>query len=64
MSKNKGPRIIIILECTKCRKDIKDKVFGVSRYITSKNRRNTPEKIELSKYCRYCNKSTFHKEIK
>ncbi len=63
--KNKGPRIIITLECTQCRQDgISKRSLGVSRYTTSKNRRNTPEKLEISKYCRYCNSHTVHKEIK
>jgi large subunit ribosomal protein L33 len=29
-----------------------------------KNRKNTPERIELKKFCPYCNKHTIHKEIK
>lgn len=63
--KNKGPRIIITLECTQCRQDgISKRSLGVSRYTTSKNRRNTPGKLEISKYCRYCNSHTVHKEIK
>lgn len=66
MAKSKGPRIMITLECTECRqKDTSMKrSAGVSRYLTSKNRRNTPEKLEISKFCRYCNKHTVHKEIK
>ena len=35
---------------------------GVSRYLTSKNRRNTPDKLEILKHCRYCNKHTFIKK--
>jgi large subunit ribosomal protein L33 len=30
----------------------------------AKNRRNTPDKMELLKHCRYCNKHTIHKEVK
>ena len=37
---------------------------GVSRYSTKKNRKNTPERIELNKFCPYCAKHTIHKEIK
>lgn len=63
--KNKGPRIIITLECTQCRQDgIVKRSNGVSKYTTTKNRRNTPAKLELSKFCRYCNAHTLHKEIK
>jgi len=64
MAKNKGPRIIITLECTECRKNENKRSPGVSRYSSTKNRRNTSEKLELSKHCRYCNKHTIHKETK
>jgi large subunit ribosomal protein L33 len=64
MAKNKGPRIIITLECTECRLNKSKRTSGVSRYLTTKNRRNTPEKLELSKHCPHCNKHTQFKEIK
>lgn len=64
MAKNKGPRVSIILECTECRLNEQKRKNGVSRYLTSKNRRNTSEKLEISKYCKYCNKHTKHKETK
>ena len=64
MAKNKGPRIVITLECTECRQNENKRSVGISRYLTSKNRRNTSEKLELLKYCRHCNKHTLHKEIK
>jgi large subunit ribosomal protein L33 len=64
MGKNKGPRIFITLECTKCRTNENKRSQGVSRYLTTKNRRNTQEKLELLKHCRYCNQHTIHKEIK
>jgi large subunit ribosomal protein L33 len=64
MAKNKGPRIFITLECTKCRSNENKRSLGVSRYLTSKNRRNTTEKLEISKYCKYCNSHTMHKETK
>jgi large subunit ribosomal protein L33 len=62
MAKSKGIRLLITLECIDCRLNI-DKA-GVSRYITKKNRRNTPDRMELKKYCSYCNGRTIHKEIK
>jgi large subunit ribosomal protein L33 len=37
---------------------------GVSHYITEKNRRNNPARLELKKYCSLCNKQTIHKEMK
>jgi large subunit ribosomal protein L33 len=63
MAKNKGSRILITLECQECRSKANN-FSGVSRYITQKNRRNTPERLELKKYCSNCNKVTIHKEIK
>ena len=64
MAKNKGTRILITLECTECRSNTNKRSTGVSRYISQKIRRNNPERIELKKYCRHCNKHTIHKEIK
>ena len=65
MAKNKSTRILITLECMDCRSNIINKRSpGVSRYLTEKNRRNNPERIQLKKYCPQCNKSTVHKEIK
>jgi large subunit ribosomal protein L33 len=64
MAKNKGPRIVITLECSECRKSENQRKPGVSRYLTSKNRRNTPAKLEILKFCKYCNKHTIHKETK
>ena len=37
---------------------------GTSRYITTKNRKNTPERIELKKFNAVLKKYTIHKEIK
>ena len=33
-------------------------------YVKFKNPKLKTEKLELKKYCRYCNRSTKHKEIK
>jgi len=33
-------------------------------YNTMKNKRNNPDRIELMKYCKFCNKETLHKETK
>ena len=33
-------------------------------YMTDKNKKNTPGKLEFSKYCRFCGKHTLHKETK
>jgi len=62
MAKNKGIRLLVTIECAKCR--LSTNQSGISRYITQKNRRNTPDRIELKKYCPYCDQRTVHKEIK
>lgn len=64
MVKTKGLRVIITLECTQCRTNKMKRKNGVSRYTTKKNRRNTPNRLELKKFCSYCNLHTLHKEIK
>ena len=59
--KSKEARVQVILECTE------HKVSGMpgtSRYITTKNRKNTPERLELKKYNPILKKYTIHKEIK
>ncbi|NJN30864.1 MAG: 50S ribosomal protein L33 [Synechococcales cyanobacterium RM1_1_8] len=64
MAKSKGVRIVITLECTECRTNTDKRSNGVSRYTTMKNRRNTTGRMELKKFCRYCNTHTVHKETK
>ncbi|WP_020533450.1 50S ribosomal protein L33 [Flexithrix dorotheae] len=57
----KGNRVQVILECTE-HKATGEK--GTSRYITTKNRKNTPERLELKKYNPVLKKYTVHREIK
>ena len=64
MAKTKGSRIIITLECTECRTNSDKRTPGISRYTTKKNRRNTPNRLEIKKFCPNCNRHTLHKEIK
>jgi large subunit ribosomal protein L33 len=45
----------IILACSECKR---------RNYATAKNKRNTTERLELSKYCRWCRKHTPHREAK
>ena len=33
-------------------------------YRTSKNKKTTPEKLELKKYCPFCRSHQVHKEVK
>ena len=48
-------RDIITLACTECKR---------RNYSTTKNKKKTTERLELSKYCRFCRKHTGHKESK
>lgn len=59
--KAKGNRVQVILECTEQKET---NVPGISRYITTKNRKTTTERLELKKYNPYLKKQTVHKEIK
>jgi large subunit ribosomal protein L33 len=64
MAKNKDIRITITLECINCIQNQHKRFPGVSRYTTQKNRRNTPNRLELKKFCAHCSIHTVHKEIK
>ena len=57
----KGNRIQVILECTEHKESGKP---GTSRYITTKNKKNNPERLELKKFNPNLKKVTVHKEIK
>jgi large subunit ribosomal protein L33 len=59
--KSKGNRMQIILECTEHKQS---GMPGTSRYVTQKNRKNTPARLELKKYNPILKKYTIHKEIK
>jgi large subunit ribosomal protein L33 len=57
----KGNRVQVILECT----EHKDSgMSGTYRYITTKNKKNTPDRMELKKYNSVLRRMTVHKEIK
>ncbi|NCB48193.1 MAG: 50S ribosomal protein L33 [Clostridia bacterium] len=45
----------ITLACTECKQ---------RNYDTYKNKKNDPDRIELKKYCKFCKKTTVHKETK
>ncbi len=59
--KTKDARVQVILECTEHKKS---GMPGTSRYITTKNRKNTSQRMELKKYNPILKKHTVHKEIK
>ncbi|MGB2927815.1 MAG: 50S ribosomal protein L33 [Desulfobacterales bacterium] len=48
-------RIIVTLSCSECKR---------RNYTTTKNKQTTPNKLEFSKYCRFCRRHTRHKETK
>ena len=45
----------IIFRCSVC---------GSENYIGDKNKRLHPDRVEIQKYCKKCNKKTMHKEKK
>ena len=55
MAKKKGIRQLVTLECSECHN---------RNYTTQKNKQNTPERLELKKFCKNCRKHTLHKETK
>ena len=59
--KGKGNRVQVILECTEHKES---GMPGTSRYISTKNRKNTPERLELKKDNPVLRKVTVHREIK
>ena len=59
--KNKEARVQVILECTEHKHS---GMPGTSRYITTKNRKNTTQRLELKKYNPILRRVTVHKEIK
>ena len=59
--KAKGNRVQVILECTEHKAS---GMAGMSRYVTEKNRKNNPDRMEIKKYNPVLKKYTLHKEIK
>ena len=48
-------RVKVVLACTECKQ---------RNYNTMKNKKNDPDRMEMSKYCRFCKKHTAHKETR
>ena len=48
-------RVKVTLRCNECKQ---------RNYNTMKNKKNTPDKLELNKYCPFCKKHTLHTETK
>lgn len=55
MAKKNDNREFIDVKCTVCKKHI---------IRTEKNKKNTPDKLEINKFCPVCNKQTTFKESK
>lgn len=51
----KEDRLIITLACADCKE---------RNYTTMKNKRNTPDRLAVKKYCARCRKHVEHKETK
>ncbi len=50
-----GQRIAVTLACQDCKR---------RNYQSNKSRRNTPDRVSLSKYCRWCGHHTEHRETR
>jgi large subunit ribosomal protein L33 len=48
-------RTVITLACNKCKR---------RNYTTTKNKRTQPDRVEYTKYCRFCGAHTPHKETR
>ncbi|WP_454926455.1 50S ribosomal protein L33 [Actinomyces oris] len=54
-SKTGDVRPKITLACSECKE---------RNYITKKNRRNTPDRLSIAKFCARCGKHTEHRETR
>ena len=50
-----GNRVKITLRCSECKQ---------RNYNTNKNKKITPDRLELNKYCPFCRTHTVHNETK
>jgi large subunit ribosomal protein L33 len=48
-------RDLVTMACTECKR---------RNYVTTKNKKTLPERLEIKKYCRFDGKHTLHKEVK
>jgi large subunit ribosomal protein L33 len=49
------PREAIVLQCTQCKS---------RNYVTTKNKKKTPDRLEFRKFCKRCRVHTLHRETK
>ena len=56
MARRRGEaRILVTMQCSDCRE---------RNYVTSKNRRNDPQRLEQRKYCSRCRRHRAHREVR
>jgi len=55
MAAGKKKKETVILECTECKR---------RNYTYLRTKKATKKKLELRKYCKWCNRHTVHKETK
>jgi large subunit ribosomal protein L33 len=48
-------RDIITLACNECKR---------RNYTSTRNKKRTPDRLKLKKYCRFCRTHTVHRETK
>ena len=53
MAKKSAVRTLVVMNCTECK---------AYTYNTEKNRRNTPDRMELKKFCPVCRKAQVFRE--
>ena len=53
--RTKVMRVKITLACSECKQ---------RNYVSKKNKKNDPDRIEMMKHCKFCRKHTLHKETK
>lgn len=50
-----GNRVKITLRCSECKQ---------RNYVSNKNKKNSPDRLEMNKHCPFCRKHTVHNETK
>lgn len=48
-------RVKVTLACTECKQ---------RNYVSKKNKKNDPDRLEMNKHCKFCRKHTLHRETK
>ncbi|MFC1497878.1 50S ribosomal protein L33 [Verrucomicrobiota bacterium] len=49
------PRELVVLACTKCKR---------RNYTTTRNKKTTPNRLEIKKFCQFERVRTLHKEVR